>query len=157
MTTMPNQVLHEVETLEDIRKCLQQSGVNLKDVSSSIHYKALNELKMWVDQKDKELAMDWDKFQECVTFMFENYCFSSSEIQSKLVECSELELGRKQKRAYSRINNVTNWVVKKEGDIESVRSSIKAALKYLQAGFEKMKFPKELAMEEGAEHNNKTK
>ena len=85
-----SQGLHQAETLEDIKKYLQQSGVNLKDVSSTIEYEALRTLKAWVNQEGKEMAIDWDQFQDCVTFMFEDYCNRTREISQKLEECKEV-------------------------------------------------------------------
>lgn len=81
-----------METLEDIRKYLQQNGVCLKDISTNIEYEALLKLKSWVNQEDKELAMDWDQFQDCVTIMFENYCTAALEIHQKLDECADVRV-----------------------------------------------------------------
>ncbi|KAI5957979.1 hypothetical protein KGF57_002787 [Candida theae] len=100
MSTMHSQGLHQVETPEDIKKHLQQNGMNLKDISSSVDYGALHTLKTWVNQEGKEFELDWDNFQECVTFMFEDYCRASREIHSKLVECEELKLRHHKERAY---------------------------------------------------------
>lgn len=90
MNSMHNQGMHQVEKLEDIKKYLNQNGVNLKDISLSIEYEALRKLKTWINQEDKELAMDWDQFQECVTYMFEDYCNASREIHQKLDKCTEV-------------------------------------------------------------------
>jgi len=89
---MNSQGSSQMETLEDIRKYLQQNGVCLKDISTNIEYEALLKLKSWVNQEDKELAMDWDQFQDCVTIMFENYCTAALEIHQKLDECADVRV-----------------------------------------------------------------